>query len=65
MVADSIHYLATLDRKPRALDHSPVHPDWELSPYFAEFRTDLEQHHSLDAGAGVLYKCCNSSVNIP
>jgi transposase len=51
MVADPIHYLATLDRKPGALDHSPVYRDWKLPACFAELRTDLEQHHGPEAGA--------------
>jgi hypothetical protein len=27
-VLDPIHYLATLERKPGALDHTPVYRDW-------------------------------------
>ena len=50
MVPDPIHYLATLDRKPGALDHSPVYRDWKLPACFAEIRTDLEQHHGPAAG---------------
>src|SRR5208337_1689644 len=30
MVLDPLHYLATLSRKPGALDHAPVYRDWEL-----------------------------------
>src|SRR5439155_21093302 len=30
MVLDPIHYLATLGRKPGALDHTPVYWDWKL-----------------------------------
>ena len=30
MVLDPIHYLATLGRKPGALDHAPVFRDWKL-----------------------------------
>jgi len=51
IVPDPIHYLATLDRKPGALDHSPVYRDWKLPACFAELRTELEQHHG--SGAGV------------
>jgi len=51
MVTDPIHYLATLDRKPGALDHSPVYRDWKLPACFAELRTDLEQRHGREAGA--------------
>jgi hypothetical protein len=50
MVPDPIHYLATLERKPGALDHSPVYRDWKLPACFAELRTELEQHHGPAAG---------------
>ena len=30
MILDPIHYLATLGKKPGALDHSPVFRDWKL-----------------------------------
>jgi hypothetical protein len=34
MILDPIHYLATLGKKPGALDHSPVFRDWKLrSPH--------------------------------
>ena len=45
MVLDPLHYLATLDRKPGALDHAPVFRDWELPACFADFRAELEQQH--------------------
>ena len=45
MVLDPLHYLATLGRKPGALDHAPVFRDWELPACFAAFRAALEQHH--------------------
>jgi len=51
MVLDPIHYLATLGRKPGALDHTPVYRDWKLPACFAALRTDLEQHHGAKAGA--------------
>ena len=51
MVLDPIHYLATLDRKPGALDHTPVYRDWKLPACFAAFRAELEQHHGTEAGA--------------
>ena len=50
MVLDPIHYLATLDRKPGALDHSPVYRDWKLPACFAKLRIELEQHHGPASG---------------
>jgi transposase len=51
MVLDTIHYLATLSRKPGALDSSPVYRDWKLPACFAALRAELEQHHGAEAGA--------------
>ncbi len=51
MILEPIHYLATLGRKPGALDHSPVFRDWKLPACFAEFRTRLEAHHGVTAGS--------------
>ena len=51
MVLDPLHYLATLGRKPGALDHAPVFRDWKLPACFAEFRAELEQLHGAEAGA--------------
>jgi len=51
MVLDPLHYLATLVRKPGALDQAPVYRDWDLPACFAEFRAELEQHHGAMAGA--------------
>jgi hypothetical protein len=50
MVLDPLHYLATLGRKPGALDHAPVFRDWELPACFAAFRTALEREHGATAG---------------
>jgi transposase len=50
IVPDPIHYLATLDRRPGALDHSPIYRDWKLPACFAELRTELGQHHGPAAG---------------
>ena len=50
-VLDPIHYLATLERKPGALDHTPVYRDWKLPACFAAFRAALEAHHGAEAGA--------------
>ncbi len=51
LVLDPLHYLATLGRKPGALDHAPVFRDWKLPGCFAEFRAELEQHHGELTGA--------------
>ncbi len=51
VVLDPLHYLATLGRKPGALDHAPVFHDWELPGCFADFRAALEQQHGASAGA--------------
>ena len=50
MVLDPIHYLATLGRKPGALDHSPVYRDWKLPACFADFRAQLQALHGTLAG---------------
>jgi transposase len=51
MILDPLHYLATLGRKPAALDHAPVFRDWRLPACFAEFRARLERRHGPGAGA--------------
>jgi hypothetical protein len=50
MVLDPLHYLATLGRKPAALDHAPVFRDWALPACFAAFRAALERQHGAAAG---------------
>jgi len=50
MVLDPLHYLATLSRKPGALDHAPVYRDWKLPACFAEFRAELRAVHGSLAG---------------
>jgi transposase len=50
-VLDPIHYLATLEHKPGALDHTPVYRDWKLPACFAEFRAALEALHGAEPGA--------------
>jgi transposase len=50
MVLDPLHYLATLSRKPGALDHAPVYRDWELPACFADFRAELQTLHGTLAG---------------
>ena len=51
MILDPIHYLATLGRKPGALDHAPVFRDWKLPACFAAFRVALEGHHGALGGS--------------
>jgi transposase len=51
LVLEPHHYLATLSRRPGALDHAPVFRDWKLPGCFAELRAELEQHHGSLAGA--------------
>jgi transposase len=51
MVLDPVHYLATLGRKPGALDHAPVFRDWKLPACFADFRAALEGHHGALGGS--------------
>jgi transposase len=51
MILDPIHYLATLGRKPGALDHSPVFREWKLPAGFAEFRIELERVHGEMGGS--------------
>jgi Mu transposase, C-terminal domain len=51
MILDPIHYLATLGRKPGALDHAPVFRDWELPACFAGLRVELERLHGAMSGS--------------
>ena len=51
MILDPIHYLATLGRKPGALDHAPVFRDWKLPACFAEMRAQLERVHGGMSGS--------------
>jgi hypothetical protein len=48
---DPLHYLATLGRRPAALDHAPVLRDWKLPESFARPRQALEARHGAPAGA--------------
>src|SRR3954451_20571922 len=50
MVLDPLHYLATLDRKPGALDHAPMLRDWQLPACFAAFRAALERERGAAGG---------------
>jgi hypothetical protein len=51
MVLDPIHYLATLGRKPGALDSAPVFRDWKLPACFAALRATLEGLHGRLGGS--------------
>ena len=51
MILDPLHYLATLGRKPGALDHASVFRDWRLPACFAAFRARLERQHGPGVGA--------------
>jgi hypothetical protein len=51
MILDPLHYLATLSRKPGALDHAPVFRDWKLPACFLELRAELEELHGAMSGA--------------
>jgi transposase len=51
MILDPIHYLATLGRKPGALDHAPVFRDWKLPACFADVRAELERAHGAMSGS--------------
>jgi hypothetical protein len=51
MILEPIHYLATLGRKPGALDHAPVFRDWKLPACFADFRAELERLHGTMGGS--------------
>lgn len=42
-ILDPMHYLATLGRRPAALDHSRVYRDWRLPADFAALRQSLEE----------------------
>ena len=51
MILDPIHYLATLARKPGALDHAPVFRDWKLAACFVAMRAELERIHGGMSGS--------------
>jgi transposase len=51
MILDPLHFLATLGRKPGALDHAPVFRDWKLPACFADMRAELEQIHGGMSGS--------------
>ena len=49
-VLDPLHYLATLERRPAALDHAPVYRDWQPPAALAGLRRELEAKHGLPGG---------------
>jgi transposase len=48
---DPLHYLATLGRRPAALDHAPVLKNWVLPASFTRLREVLEKRHGGRTGA--------------
>jgi transposase len=50
-ILDPLHYLATLGRRPAALDHAPVLRNWQLPESFAQLRQALEKQLGLRTGA--------------
>lgn len=50
-ILEPLHYLATLGRRPAALDHAPVMRDWRLPESFLQLRQRLEERHGRTAGA--------------
>jgi len=51
LILEPLHYLAVLNRKPGALDHSPMYRGWDLPACFAALRAGLEQLHGQEGGA--------------
>jgi len=49
-VLDPLHYLATLERRPAALDHAPVLRNWQLPEAFTRLRQELETRHGRTSG---------------
>ncbi len=49
-ILDPRHYLASLSRRPGALDHATVLRDWQLPKSFADLRNRLEQRHGVRGG---------------
>jgi transposase len=50
-VLDPLHYLASLQRRPAAIDHAPVLRNWQLPEPFARLRQALEARHGAGPGA--------------
>jgi transposase len=49
-ILDPVHFLATLERRPAALDHAPVYRDWRPAAALAGLRRELEDKHGAPAG---------------
>jgi hypothetical protein len=49
-ILDPLHYLATLERRPAALDHAPVYRNWKPTAAFTDLRRELEQRDGAAAG---------------
>ena len=65
LVLDPIHYLATLVRKPGALDHSPVYQGLELPACFTDFRAELEGLHGALPGARAYVRVLQLLIDHP
>ena len=50
-VLDPLHYRASLERRPAALDHAPVLRNWQLPESFARLRRAMEGRHGPQGGA--------------
>ena len=50
-ILDPLHYLASLGRRPAALDHANVYRHWILPPLFSQLRQSLENRQGKAAGA--------------
>jgi transposase len=49
-VLDPVHFLATLERRPAALDHAPVYRDWQPAAALAGLRRELEAKYGTPNG---------------
>jgi transposase len=50
LILDPVHFLATLERRPAALDHAPVYRDWRPAAALAGLRSELEAKHGAPGG---------------
>ncbi|MBV8432440.1 MAG: IS21 family transposase [Solirubrobacterales bacterium] len=50
LILDPVHFLATLERRPAALDHAPVYRDWQPTAALAGLRRELEARYGVPAG---------------
>ena len=65
MILEPTHFLATLTRKPGALDHAPVFRDWNLPASFALLRAELERIHGPVPGSRRITKVLQLLVEHP